>query len=118
MLWTILTIIALFALYLVVIFFVAEVRHDSYLEEEKEKREKRLASIPLNERKCSNNCKYARNVKQYKRGNQNLIGAECTCNSYEMINGFYVKGKGDGAFVWEKDHIGCKEYDHPFASFL
>lgn len=87
-------------------------------KKEREEREKRFAKIPLNERKCSKNCKYAYNLKKYRNGNQELIGAECKYNSFEMINGFYVRGKGKGEFVWEKDHVGCENYDCFFSSFL
>ncbi len=102
-----------------VLFFVL-IDRQSTIEHEKfqKKREGRLKKIPLNERKCSNSCKYAHDVGKYKNGNHELIGAKCTYDSIHKNDGFYVRGNGDGNFVWEKDHIGCEGYDHPFASYL
>ncbi len=101
----------------IVIFFVVISVNDknerNSFSKEKEELERRLEKIPLNERKCSS-CKYGDNVKNYG----NKIGAECTYNSIEIIDGFYVRGRGEGEFVWEEEHIGCKNYDNPFASFL
>lgn len=111
-------IIILFVLFFVGIIIWSLIEDYFYEKEKKKERERRLTKIPLDERKCSNSCKYARNIKKYKKGTQEAIGAECTCYSSELINGFYVKGKGSGKFVWEENHIGCEEYDHPFASFL
>lgn len=96
---------------------ISDIKLSIELKERERKKEKeheeQLAKVPFNERKCSN-CKYAYNLKTYN----GRTSAECKCKSYEMIDGFYVRGRGRGEFVWEDEHVGCKNYDHPFASFL
>lgn len=117
-----LSVILLIVLLIVIVgilFFVildrqTTIEHEKFLK----RREESMKKIPLNERKCSNNCKYARNVGKYKNENQELIGAECTYDCIQEVDGFYVRGNGDGNFVYEKDHIGCEKYDCLFASYL
>ena len=96
---------------------ISDIKLSIELKERERRKEKehqeQFAKISLNERKCSN-CKYAYNLKKY----DGKTSVECKCNSYEMVDGFYVRGRGRGEFVWEDEHLGCKNYDHPFASFL
>lgn len=64
------------------------IKHQRYLKEKYEKRDKRLAKVLLNMMKCSNACRYAYNVKGYCKGNKELIGAECKYNIGEFASFF------------------------------
>lgn len=109
--------IILFVLIIVGNIIKSKMKIRNYSNEKKEY-EERTSKFPFNERKCSS-CEYGYNIKKYinKERNQEFIGAECRYNCVAEVNGFYVRGIGKGKFVWEKDHIGCENYDNSLSVF-